>query len=375
MPLPRPGHAPSFWTLQLWGWGLYAALLIVTFLPMINAEGSYLRLVEVKAVRALFGLGLTSALRLLYRRLFPGTFTRQAAWALVASAVLGAGWMALGELWSSQRYPDTYNWPNSHPRLPRLAFDYAVTLLGWSALYFGIKHGRAWQQEREHALRADALAHEARLASLRHQLHPHFLFNALTSVRALVGEDPARARRVVTEVAEFLRFSLTQHDRTSVPLAEELAMVRSYLAIEAVRFEEKLDVELAVSPEAEALAVPAFLLQPLVDNAVKHGMASGTLPVRVRVSGAVEGNVLRVEVANTGTWAPPVREHGPQGTGTGLRNVQERLAELFPGRARVVHGEADGWVRVVVELPAVEADTHAKEGGSHERLAPRAAGG
>ena len=370
--LRRLRSAPSFWTLQLWGWGLYAALLIVTFLPMISAEGSYLRLVEVKGVRALLGLGLTSLMRLGYRRLFPGTFGRQAAWALVASALLGAAWMALGELWASLRFSATYDWEGAHPRLPRVAFDYAVTLLGWSALYFGIKHGRAWQQERERALRADALAQEARLASLRHQLHPHFLFNALTSVRALVAEDPARARRVVTEVAEFLRYSLLKGECASVPLGEELAMVRSYLAIEAVRFEEKLEVAFDVDPAAEGLAVPAFLLQPLVDNAVKHGMASGVLPVRVRIAAAREGACLRVEVANTGTWAPPLRE-GQGGTGTGLRNVRERLAQLFPGRARVAHAEADGWVRVAVELPAVEADAGREEvGRGHD--AARAAG-
>ncbi|AGC43146.1 Sensor protein lytS [Myxococcus stipitatus DSM 14675] len=350
---PRPARSPTFWTLQFGGWGLYAVLLIITFLPMHMGEGKALPLVMAKGIRAVFGLGLTSVMRLAYQRLFPGTFQRQAVWAMATSALVGMVWVALAEVWAVLLYPQ-YSWVGNRMQFPRLALDYAVTLLGWSGLYFGIKHARAWQSERERALRADTLAQEARLASLRHQMHPHFLFNALTSVRALIGEDPVRARRMVTEMADFLRFSLQKGDFPHVPLEEELSMVRSYLSIESVRFEEKLDVSLSVMPGTERLTVPAFLIQPLVDNAVKHGLASGILPVRVRIHVTREQDLLRIQVDNTGTWAPRTRELGPQGTGTGLRNVRERLAQLFAERARLESSESDGWVHTVVELPAME---------------------
>ncbi|PTL78043.1 sensor histidine kinase [Vitiosangium sp. GDMCC 1.1324] len=370
----RSASAPSFWTLQLGGWGLYALLLIITFLPILSAEGGALHLVIVKAVRAAFGLGLTSVMRLGYRRIFPSTFRRQAIWALATSAIFGGVWMVLGEAWAAWFYAGQYDWDENRVRLPRYAFDYAITLLGWSGLYFGIKHGLAWQSERERALRADTLAQEARVASLRHQMHPHFLFNALTSVRALIGEDPARARRMVTEMAEFLRFSLQKGDHPHVPLEEELAMVRSYLSIESVRFEEKLEVSLSVMPGTERLVVPAFLIQPIVDNAVKHGMASGVLPVRVRVDVREEQGVLRIQVDNTGAWAPPAREPGGQGTGTGLRNVRERLAHLFAERAKLESWEDEGWVHVVVELPAREW-TAVFDKESHDVPVARLAGG
>ncbi|WP_163868832.1 sensor histidine kinase [Myxococcus eversor] len=351
----RPAPAPAFWTLQLGGWGLYALLLIITFYPAITAgvDGGALHLVVPKAHRALYGLALTSVMRLAYRPLFPGTFRRQTLWAMVISAAFGALWAVLGELWAIWLYP-TYDWQRHQMSIPRLSLEYGITLLGWSGLYFGIKHARAWQEERERALRADTLAQEARLASLRHQMHPHFLFNALTSVRALIGEDPARAKRMVTEMADFLRFSLQKGDSPHVPLEEELSMVRSYLSIESVRFEEKLDASLSVEPGTEQLTVPAFLIQPLVDNAVKHGMASGVLPVRVRVQVTRVKDVLRIQVDNTGTWAPEARELGPQGTGTGLRNVRERLAQLFAERAKLETSESDGWVHIAVELPAME---------------------
>ncbi|WP_426749660.1 sensor histidine kinase [Myxococcus sp. Y35] len=370
----RPAPAPSFWALQLGGWGLYALLLIVTFLPIASAGDSELRLVLAKGSRAVYGLALTSVMRLCYRPLFPGSFKRQAVWSLLTSAVFGGLWMALAEVWASWFYSGTYHWMDHRRSFPRYALDYAVTLLGWSGLYFGIKHARAWQQERERALRAATLAHEARLASLRHQMHPHFLFNALTSVRALIGEDPARARRMVTEMADFLRFSLQKGDAPQVPLEEELAMVRSYLSIESVRFEEKLEMHLSVMPGTEQLTVPAFLIQPLVDNAVKHGLASGELPVRVRVDVSREREVLRIHVANSGRWAPPTRTPEPQGTGTGLRNVRERLAQLFAERARLESVEKDGWVHITIEIPAREWTPIIAE-ESHDAAIARLAGG
>jgi LytS/YehU family sensor histidine kinase len=205
-------------------------------------------------------------------------------------------------------------------------------------------------------------------------MHPHFLFNALTSVRALIGEDPARARRMVTEMADFLRFSLQKGDAPYVPLEEELAMVRSYLSIESVRFEEKLDVSLSVMPGTERLTVPAFLIQPLVDNAVKHGMASGVLPVRVRISVTREQEVLRIQVANTGCWAPRRQELEPQGTGTGLRNVRERLTQLFAERGSLESVETEGWVHITVEVPAMEWTPIIAE-EAHDDPAARLAGG
>lgn len=369
----RAASRPSFWPMQFGGWGLYALLLIVTFLPAAASDGRAAHLLIAKGSRAMFGLLLTSLMRLGYQRLFPGGFTRQAAWAMVTSATFGVLWMVLAEVWATWLY-DTYNWRTNRMMFARSALDYAVTLLGWSGLYFGIKHARAWQDERERALKADTLAQEARLASLRHQVRPHFLFNALTSVRALIGEDPARAKRMVTEMADFLRFSLQKGDSPHVPLEEELAMVRNYLSIESVRFEEKLDVHVSVMPGTERLSVPAFLIQPLVDNAVKHGLASGKLPVRVRLGVTREQDVLRILVENTGVWAPPAREMGPEGTGTGLRNVRERLAQLYAERARLETSEEEGWVRVRVELPAQEWTPILAE-ESHDAPAARVAGG
>src|SRR5262249_47727117 len=150
--------------------------------------------------------------------------------------------------------------------------------------YFGYKHWKQWQIEREHALRSEALLSEARLETLRYQIHPHFLFNSLNSVRALVDEDAGRAKRMVTELAEFLRYSLLMANRTVVPWQEEIDALRSYRAVESIRFEDRLQVEFNVEPQTQNEQVPVLLLHPLVENAIKHGLAKGQEPLWVQIS-------------------------------------------------------------------------------------------
>src|SRR5262249_53523699 len=138
-------------------------------------------------------------------------------------------------------------------------------LLCWSALYFGIPAYRALGHERERLLRAEARAHEARLAALRLQLNPHFLFNALNAVSTLVADGrPTEANRMLARPPDFLPATLDRRDAAEVPLFEELEFTRQYLDIELVRFGERLRVDLDVDPAARGALVPPMILQPLV---------------------------------------------------------------------------------------------------------------
>jgi LytS/YehU family sensor histidine kinase len=193
-------------------------------------------------------------------------------------------------------------------------------------------------------LQAHALAQQAQLEMLRYQLNPHFLFNALNSIRASIDEDKARAKQMVTEFSEFLRYSLTSSDKANIPLGEELAAIRNYLAIEQIRFEDRLEVQFEIEAKAEDVRIPGFLIHPLVENAIKHGM-NGDAPLRLRIAARVNNGALHVEVANSGHW----HKHG-NGTGIGLRNVEQRLQQLFPDRSRFAIAEADGWVRATIEI-------------------------
>lgn len=225
-------------------------------------------------------------------------------------------------------------------------------LLGfWTALFFVMLLVARVQQERERAALARATAHEAQLELLRSQLNPHFLFNALNSVVALVGENPKAAQGMVRDVSTLLRRALDADGKKDTTLAQELDFVRLYLKCEQVRFEDKLHVEFDVAPGLEGLWVPPMVLHPLVENAVKHGMRQLSTPsLRVRVSARRAGAELHLEVANTGRLVSP----GPDSSGIGLRNVRERLAQLFPGRSRFEVLEREGEVVAAVSLPVKE---------------------
>lgn len=151
----------------------------------------------------------------------------------------------------------------------------------------------------------------------------------------LVDEEPGRAREMITELADFFRYSLLETQARDVPLGDELRAIRSYLEIQRIRFEDRLCVSFDVGPRAEEARLPGFLIHPLVENAVKHGLDTQRGRVELRIRAALVGERLEVEVANTGRWREPREPATPSpvaGTGTGLVNVRERLEHAFPGR-------------------------------------------
>ncbi len=155
--------------------------------------------------------------------------------------------------------------------MPRSILEFVFAFLVWSAAYFGVLVWRRSQEREREATEARRLAQEAQLQMLAYQLNPHFLFNALTSIRAMIDEDRARARQMVTQLAAFLRHALVERALETTTLAAELDALRGYLAIEQIRFEERLAIETHVDPAAESCAIPAFLIHPLLENAIKHG--------------------------------------------------------------------------------------------------------
>ena len=206
------------------------------------------------------------------------------------------------------------------------------------------------------AARLEAGLAEARLSALGSQLHPHFLFNALNAVSAYTEREPATARHLMAQLGGLLRASLDHAARPEVTLREELAFLDAYLDIERARFEDRLTVTVAIDDAAADARVPAFLLQPLVENAIKHGITqratSGCVDVDVRVvADGDAGTLLRVRVRDDGVGLPPawrIESHG----GVGLRNVAARLDALYPSRHRFHVGPAaGGGVLVEIDLP------------------------
>jgi signal transduction histidine kinase len=213
-------------------------------------------------------------------------------------------------------------------------------------------------QEREAAAaRAETQRARAELHALRARLDPHFLFNTLHSVSVLVRDDPPAAERALEWMAELLRYVLDAERRGSddVALAEELAFVRTYLALERLRLGERLHVEEAVEADALDCSVPALTLQPLVENAVRHGLAPVARGGTLRIAAAVDGDRLRLEVRDDGAGAAAAA--AARREGIGLATVRQRLLARYPGAAAVdvVTAPGEGFaVRLV--LPAVAHD-------------------
>src|SRR5215213_5988415 len=317
---------PSFWTIQLTGWIVYFVAIYITFLTVAQ-PGNFLSLFYLKGFRTLTGFFLTSVfMRPIYRR-FGNRLS--IGWlvllVLICAFAFGYAWTGIEFYYAYSTNP-ILNLDNYLARSPRVALDYAMTLTAWSALYLGVKNWRAWQKERENALESSALAQKAQLEMLRYQLNPHFLFNALNSIRGSVDEDATRAKEMITRLSEFLRYSLLGESEKKIPLGEEIEAVRNYLAIEKIRFEEKLEIEFEIEKAAEDFYVPCFLLNPLVENAIKHGLQTSAKPLKLKISADVLDNKLVLEVLNSGTLN--VHSNG-SGTKIGLKNVRERLEKLF----------------------------------------------
>ncbi len=209
---------------------------------------------------------------------------------------------------------------------------------------------------RETELRASELSRElteARLAALKKQLEPHFLFNALNTVSAFVREDPVRAEAMIGHLSAFLRETLRQGDAPEVPLGKELELLGSWLEVMKARFEDRLDVVVEAPPETRGVLVPHLVLQPLVENAVRHGAGLGTL--RVTVSAARAGARLRLVVADSGPGLTTSPGEALE-SGTGLSNTARRLRALHGDdqRLELANGPSGGLV-VTVEVPWREA--------------------
>jgi two-component system, LytTR family, sensor kinase len=233
-----------------------------------------------------------------------------------------------------------------------LAYGFALALITGFALY---------RRFRDSELRLEALERAwsgARLAALRLQLSPHTLFNLLHTIRGQIGWDPGTAQSMIVQLGDLLRRLLVAGERDFTRLADELQFVELYLSLQQKRFADRLTVSLPQTPLPNTW-VPSLILQPLVENAVSHGLGGHSGPVTVRVEAQASGNGLILRVINT--VAP---DHASDGAGIGLRNVRERLAVQFGDRAQFNAGRdsSGDWI-AEIHMPLLKEPDTARERG------------
>lgn len=330
--------AQRYWLFQCVGWGAYTIVGIV----MTGQDAGY-SLSMIVGYLAFFGysIGFTDFFRQQIKR---------RGWLEQPLAVCGprllAGALLIGVLQTmlvvliDMGFNRVF-WPYSPLIWPWLGMTNAT--LVWTFLYVQLTSRRR-REERD--ARQQLALREAELRALESQVNPHFLFNCLNSIRALVTIDPPRAQEMLTRLANVLRHSLRPDKEHTVPLAQEVEAVADYLALEAVRFEERLRVKMAIDRDVEQFPVPPMLLQTLVENAIKHGIAQVTDQGDLTVRAARENGAVRLEVVNTGQ----LRETS-NGTRVGLKNARERLRLLYGDRASLQLSGAGESVTATVMIP------------------------
>jgi two-component sensor histidine kinase len=218
----------------------------------------------------------------------------------------------------------------------------------WTTAYLALSYSIRVQEQERHAAELAVQAQEAQVRALRYQINPHFLFNTLNAIAALVRDAPAKAEEMVVQLSEFFRRSLAVNPMEDLTLSEEVELQRLYLEIERTRFPDRMRFDVQLDGGTAEARVPALLLQPLVENAVKHGVARSEGPTRIRIRARQDGPVLEIVVENDAKPKGP----GSRGEQVGLRNVAERLRSRFGDEASLTSGAiADGGFRNTLRIP------------------------
>jgi hypothetical protein len=248
------------------------------------------------------------------------------------------------------------------PYVPLVAYEaFKVSLfyIIWLGLLFGILTLQRWREDSERMMGIQKALAEAQLSQLQAQLRPHFLFNALNTVSSLMMTDTVRADRMLAQLGDLLRVSLSAGRHAPVPLRDELKVLDKYADIMQERFEGRAVVQWEVAEEALDVPVPPMLLQPLLENAFKHGVERNTEPVQIVVRAARIGDSLRVDVHNTGSSLKGNGADSPDESRVGLRNCHERLRLLYGLAAELNVSDAPtGGVCASVRLPCRSPTVH-----------------
>jgi two-component sensor histidine kinase len=330
----------AYWIFQLTGWGLYNLSRFFGGVTVMNLPWVHFGL-QLLFVDAL-AFGLSHLLRnYVRRRQWRALPISKLAWrVIVAALVCGIPLGILTQFTDVALLQDPNEFLEGMSSALRFQLalpvaigleivNWAAVFLFWLVIYFT---AIALREHRSAQLKQSELARALQLAELRllkSQLNPHFLFNALNTVRSLIADNPARAQDAVTRLAKTLRYTLTSPQDELVTLSQELDIVADYLELESMRLEDRLRIELHVPDDAAKVHIPVMLLQTLVENAIKHGIAQLPAGGLLRVSATMQNEMLMLEVENP---RPPAPVRTSQ-EGVGLQNARDRLRLLFGERA------------------------------------------
>ncbi len=342
-----------FWLLQTAGWSGYGLVHYIGSL-MHEMRDIY---VLILLLGSYAGFLLTLPLRNLYRRIWDSPPWVLVVIVLAASYVFAAVWAVIDNAtyWEIYKFgfrPDS-NWFYFKNTIAKF-----YIMLSWSGLYFGIKYYQMLQDEKQKALMATSMAHQAQLKMLRYQLNPHFLFNTLNAISTLILiKENDLANRMMSKLSLFLRFSLDNEPIKKIPLEHEIDALMLYLDIEKVRFDERLKVTLDIDEEAKQALVPSLFLQPLIENSIKYAIAKLEKDGEIVVKAQRFSDDLLISIADNGPGTSKTHEEVMKQGGVGLANTRERLQALYGKNYSftLTNNEPQGF-RVEIRIPFDQVD-------------------
>jgi two-component system, LytTR family, sensor kinase len=335
-----------YWSLQVGGWSSYAIVqIIASILNSSSAEVSPQRILFL-VYEALLCMLATHGFRSLIVKWnwlsldFPKLIPRVIAWVFILGAVLYISRIPISiplGLYKGGVALDLFVFFGQ-------SVFYAIIFFLWSVLYFIYNYFERYNK----SLKYEASVKEIELLNLKSQLNPHFIFNALNSIRALVDENPQKSKQAINQLSSILRSSLTTEKRGLTRFDDEMKMVHAYLGLESIRFEERLHTKFDIHPGSHDFMVPPLMIQTLVENGVKHGISKLTKGGWIQVSTKVDEQGLKILIQNSGHY---VNDHAAS-EGLGVSNTIQRLKLLYGEKAHFkITNEKDNFVLTEIQIP------------------------
>ncbi len=333
-----------YYTLQVCGWLTY--VILAGILNEVKGNSVDASMFATLVLVFLLGTGLTHLYRLAIIRLnwnklglfrlLPRVVASGVLFAVIFELIFSSGVSLI-----NGSHFDT-SWINHLGDM----LNWFILFFVWSLLYFSFQFFMRYRAEEIKNLKLEATKREIELNKLKSQLNPHFIFNSMNTIRALIEEDPEKAKQSVTQLSNIMRYTLVMSTQRTVPFDEEMKVVKDYLALEKVRYEERLDYKCTIEGDASKFSVPSLMIQTLVENSIKHGIATLPKGGLIRLEGVVNNGFLTITIKN-----PGILKTSSGNGGYGLINTRQRLNLIYGEKASFRIEQLDNEVITTIKIP------------------------
>lgn len=339
----------AYWACQAGGWGLY---FLINFLLTASYEGFKGRNFILLLYMSITGLAATHILRFYIKKYRWIDLTWKSLLLRLLPSILLTGAVITALIFLVIEFGGIYDLERVNLTVVMgNFFNISIIILLWSVAYFAFHYFISYKNSEIERLVWEAAVKDFELKTLKSQLNPHFMFNAMNSIRSLIEENPERAKKAITQLSNIFRYSLRIERSETVPLEDEMKTVEDYLALELVRYEERLKYRIEIDPLTRNIEIPPMMVQTLVENAIKHGIARRPEGGEIMIRTMKIPSFLAIDIYNTGTLST---EELMASRGFGIANTKQRLHLLYSGSAEFELTQEGDNVKAEIKIPTGE---------------------